>query len=176
MSDLGGFSYLRPCGPEDDAFLYDVFCTTWASEVAALPNPRLAPHVMRIRHIAQERQFASLHPGHQRFVVLHDDQPAGRLYVHERGSRMHVLDLTLLPCFRARGLGTRVTRDLFGEATERGKSVTLRLARRNVRACEFQSSLGFRLVGADDVDNFFEWTPPSVDSPADASACVAQSA
>ena len=30
------------------------------------------------------------------------------------------LDLSVLQCFRARGLGSRVTRDLFGEATEHG--------------------------------------------------------
>ena len=45
--------------------------------------------------------------------------------------------------------------------------MTLRLARRNVRACELYSSLGFRLVAADDVDNFFEWTPPAIDAPCD---------
>lgn len=167
MGSLGRLAYLRPCVPEDESFLYDVFCTTWASEVAALPNPNLAPHVLRIQHISQERQFTTRYPGHQRFVVIHDDEPAGRLYVHQRGSTMHVVDLTLLPRFRARGLGTLLTRDLFDEATAHGSSVTIRLARRNVRACDLYSSLGFRLVRADDVDSFFEWTPPTLDAPCD---------
>jgi GNAT superfamily N-acetyltransferase len=167
MGRLGRLAYLRPCVPADDAFLYDVFCTTWASEVAALPNPRLAPHVLRIQHIAQERQFASRHPGHQRYVVLHDDEPAGRLFVHERRSSMHVVDLTLLPRFRGWGLGAGLTRDLLADATEHGRSVTIRLARRNVRACDLYSSLGFRLAQADDVDSYFEWTPPAIDAPGD---------
>ena len=41
----------------------------------------------------------------------------------------------------------------------------MRLARRNLRACDLYSSLGFRLVQADDVENFFEWTPPAIDAP-----------
>ena len=167
MGSLARLAYLRPCVPADETFLYDVFCTTWASEVAALPNPNLAPHVLRIQHIAQERQFSSRFPGHQRFVVIADDEPAGRLFVHERGSRMHVVDLTLLPRFRARGLGTRLTLDLFAAATEHGRSVNVRLARRNFRACDLYSSLGFRLLQADDVDSFFEWTPPAIDAPVD---------
>jgi ribosomal protein S18 acetylase RimI-like enzyme len=167
MGSHGRLAYLRPCGRADDAFLYDVFCTTWASEVAALPNPNLAPHVLRIQHIAQERRFTNCYPGHQRFVVVHDGEPAGRLYLHERGARMHVVDLTLLPRFRARGLGTQLTRDLFVQATEHGKTVTVRLARRNTRACDLYSSLGFRLVRTDDLDNYFEWTPPALDEQVD---------
>ena len=89
MTPLGSLTYLRPCAASDDAFLYAVFSTTWESEVAALPNQNLAQHVLRIQHIAQERRFASRYPDHERYVVLVDGQPAGRLYVHQD-------DLTLM--------------------------------------------------------------------------------
>jgi ribosomal protein S18 acetylase RimI-like enzyme len=160
MGSLGRLAYLRPCEDDDDGFLYDVFCTTWENEVAALPNPNLAQHVLRIQHIAQERRFASRYPGHHRFVVLVDGEDAGRVYVHEGHSSLHVIDLTLLPAFRSAGVGTRLARDVFGYAAERGMSVTLRVPRRNRRACELYSSLGFRLVRVDDLDNYFEWRPP----------------
>jgi len=45
MRSLEELPYLRACVDGDDTFLYDVFCTTWESEVAALPNPKLAQHV-----------------------------------------------------------------------------------------------------------------------------------
>lgn len=159
MRRLDSLDYLRPCMPEDDAFLYDVFCTTWESEIAALPNPNLALHVLRIQHTAQERRFAIRYPGFQRFVVV-DGEPMGRLYVHEGTSSMHVIDVTLLPRFRSRGLGTRLARDLFAYATDSGRTITLRVARRNLRANDLYGSLGFRLIRADDLDNYFEWTPP----------------
>lgn len=159
MALLGSISYLRSCTDADDAFVYDVFCTTWESEVAALPNQNLARHVLRIQHIAQERRFAGRYPGHHRFIVVEDGQPAGRLYVHETDSMLHVIDLTLMPQFRSRGIGRRVFRDLFTYATREGKSITVRVGRRDERVTSFYASLDFRLVAVDDVDNYFEWTP-----------------
>jgi ribosomal protein S18 acetylase RimI-like enzyme len=162
MTPLGRLTYLRPCTASDDAFLYALFSTTWESEVAALPNQNLAQHVLRIQHIAQERRFASRYPGHDRFVVLVDDRPAGRLYVHQSGLSMHVVDLTLMPEFRSRGLGSSVVRDLFEVAAQERQSVTLRVGRRNRQATDLCSRLGFSLVMVDDLDNHFEWTPADV--------------
>ncbi len=158
MRTLGGIRYLRPCTEADNAFVYDVFCTTWEHEVAALPNQNLAQHVLRIQHIAQERRFQSRYPSHQRYIVLVDGEPAGRLYVHEGDSVIQVIDLTLMPQFRNRGIGTRVFRDLFSYAAQEGRSISLRVARRNERATDFYTSLGFELVTVDDLDNYFEWT------------------
>jgi ribosomal protein S18 acetylase RimI-like enzyme len=170
MGSLGRLAYLRPCEDDDDGFLYDVFCTTWENEVAALPNPNLARHVLRIQHIAQERRFASRYPGHQRFVVLVDGEDAGRVYVHEGLSTLHVIDLTLLPEFRSEGVGTRLVGDLLAHATEREVPVTLRLPRRNKRAGELYTSHGFRLVRVDDLDSYLEWTPPAGSSASAGSA------
>ena len=55
MADLGRLSCLRPSEPADDAFLYEVFATTWESEVAALPNQHLARHGQFLERIAAER-------------------------------------------------------------------------------------------------------------------------
>jgi ribosomal protein S18 acetylase RimI-like enzyme len=162
MADLAGFARLRRCDASDDAFLYDVFVTTWQSEVAALPNQNLAQHVLRIQHIAQERRFASGFPGHERYVVLDGDEPAGRLYVDQSGQDVALLDLTLLPAFRGHGLGSAVVRDLLTEAGREDRKVTLRVPRRQIRATDFYTRLGFRLVSVDDVDNFFDWEPLTV--------------
>jgi GNAT superfamily N-acetyltransferase len=163
MADLTGLARLRRCDASDDAFLYDVFATTWQSEVAALPNQNLAQHVLRIQHIAQERRFASGFPEHERYVVLEDGEPAGRLYVDQSGVDIVLLDLTLLPDFRCRGLGTRVMRDLLTEASRDSRKVTLRVPRRQHRTTDFYTRLGFRLVSVDDVDNFFDWEPATAD-------------
>ena len=161
MNILETVTRLRACTKADDAFLYDVFCTTWAHEVAALPNQNLAQHVLRIQHIAQERRFANRYPAHQRYVVLEDGEPAGRLYVSEDGSILDVIDLTLMPGFRGRGVGTELLRDIFEHATREDEMIRLRIERRNQRGADFYSSLGFRMVSADDVDNHFEWVSPA---------------
>jgi GNAT superfamily N-acetyltransferase len=159
MTSAGRQTYLRPAQASDDAFLYDVFCTTWADEVAALPNQNLAQHVLRIQHIAQERRFAQQYPDHQRYVVVEDGEPAGRLYLYHDETTTHVVDVTMLPRFRSHGLGARVFADLFAQCAEQGRTVSLRVSRRNRRAVELCNRLGFTLTAVDDLENHFRWAP-----------------
>lgn len=105
--------YLRPACDADDQFLFTIFCTRWESEVALLPNPKLAGHVLRIQHIAQERRYRTHFPSYERFVVLEDGQQAGRLYVDRAQTPPYIVDLTLLRQFRRRGIGNRIFRDLY---------------------------------------------------------------
>jgi ribosomal protein S18 acetylase RimI-like enzyme len=168
MVGIGRWSYLRACTPADDAFLYDVFATTWESEVAALPNQNLARHVLRIQHIAQERRFGKHFAGYQRFVVVDDaGRQAGRLYVCDTVSTMHLVDLTLLPQFQGRGIGTRILRDLMAEVSRTGQNLDLRVARANERAVDLYARLGLELVDADHVDHTFSWDPARQGVPAD---------
>jgi len=165
MSDLTSLARLRSCRASDDALLYDIFCTTWQSEVAALPNQNLAQHVLRIQHIAQERRFAKRYPDYERFVVVEDGEPAGRLYVARTGPQVEIVDLTLLTAYRSRGIGTALVRGLCELATREDLAISLRVGRRLRRVTEFYLRLGFDLVDVDDLDNTFEWTPARVEAP-----------
>lgn len=169
MADLRRLTYVRPCKQSDDVFLYDVFCTTWQSEVAALPNQNLARHVLRIQHIAQERRFAGRYPGHQRYVLMHEGEAAGRLYLHESGSTMQIVDLTLLPQFRHLGIGSRLLVDLMKQAVQDSAVITTEVGRRIKDVTGFLAAMGFDLVSVDDLDNHFEWRPTSVEAPAESS-------
>jgi len=162
MDLLGSIACLRACTEADDAFVYDVFSTTWESEVAALPNQNLARHVLRIQHTAQERRFDTRYPGHRRFVVTHDQERVGRFYLFASGSSLHIVDLTLLPQFRRRGIGTRLVSDLMGEASSDGHRVSMRVSRDDRSAIGLYASLGFHLQSSDDLDHYFEWTPAPV--------------
>jgi ribosomal protein S18 acetylase RimI-like enzyme len=159
------FAYLRPAIDADESFLFEVFCSTWEEEVAAMPNPALTQHFLRIQYTAQNRRFATRFPGYERHVVLHDDKDAGRFYLHRTPTMLHAIDMTLLPEFRSLGIGTTMVREAFEEATEHGQTVSLRVARRNQRAAALYDSLGFRLVTMDDMDCYFEWTPGETPNP-----------
>jgi ribosomal protein S18 acetylase RimI-like enzyme len=164
--ELATLSYLKPARPDDNDFLYEVFCTTWQDEVAALPNQNLARHVLRIQHTAQERRFDNRYPGHRRFVVSHDGERVGRFYLFASGSVLHIVDLTLLPQFQRRGVGTRLVRDLMTEASSDGHRVSMCVPRRNGTPLELFASRGFDLVSSDDLDHYFEWTPAPAPAPA----------
>lgn len=158
MVALRGLPYLRPCDPSDDDFLYEVFATTWESEVAALPNQNLARHVLRIQHTAQERRFAHRYPGHRRVLVTHEGERAGRLYLFGTDLEVQVLDLTLLPRFHATGLEELVVRALMAEAARDGRPLTIQVDRADERAATLYTSMGFDLVSLDDTHLVLRWT------------------
>lgn len=160
MGDLGWGDCVRRATSEDDGFLYDVFCTTWQTEVTALPNPNLVHHFLRIQFTAQNRRFQQRFPDFERWVVMSGDKRAGRLFLHRTRAVLSVVEITLLPEFRSGGLGTRVLRRLTNEAVEHGQTVSLRVERRNLRAANLYNTIGFRLVGMDDQDSYFEWAAP----------------
>ncbi|MGN6129426.1 MAG: GNAT family N-acetyltransferase [Nocardioidaceae bacterium] len=159
MEDLAGSPHLRPATDDDEQFLFDVFTTTWAEEVAALPNPNLAAHVLRIQHTAQERRFEARYGDYDRFVIVHDGRRAGRFYAQSTPTMVHAIDMTLLPEFRSQGIGSRIVGDLLAMTARNGQSVTLRVPRRNTRAIALYEASGFRLVTVDDLDCYFEWSP-----------------
>ena len=159
MDDLGWGNCTRRATPQDEAFLFDVFCSTWQKEVAAMPNPDLVQHFLRIQYTAHNTKLWVRFPDHERWIVLHEDKRAGRFFLHRSPSMLHIVEITLLPEFRSAGIGTRILRDVMAEAVRNGQSVSLRVPRRNIRAANLYNALGFSLVTMDDQDSYFEWTP-----------------
>ena len=160
VGNLGWGTGLRPATAADEPFLFDVFSTTWQNEVAALPDPTLVRHFLRIQYTAQNTRFQARFPGYERWIIEHENKRAGRFFVHRSASVLHIVEITLMPEFRSTGIGSRVLRAMMAEATERDQSVSLRVPRRNVRAARLYDTMGFELVTMDDQDSYFEWTPP----------------
>jgi GNAT superfamily N-acetyltransferase len=153
------FDCLRAVRQTDEPFLFDVFCTAWEQEVAAMPDARLVRHFLRIQYTAQETRFRRRFPGHERYVITHKGEDAGRAYLHRTASMLHAVDMILLPRFRSLGIGSRLVRDLFAQARDAGQQVSIRVPRRNERASRLYAGLGFRLVAMDDLDRYYEWDP-----------------
>ncbi len=155
----GRFAHLRPATAADDAFLYEVFTSLWTEEVSLMPNPQLVQHFLRIQYTAQQQRFDARHPHMQRFVVMCEGEPAGRLFLDRTPSLVHVVELTLLPRFRARGLCSTLIRDVVAEAHQNGQTVSIRADRRSATGAAICERLGFRMVVVDDQDRYFEWSP-----------------
>lgn len=161
MHEVGTRAWLRPADAEDEGVLFEVFSSTWQRAVAAMPNPALTQHFLRIQYTAQERRFATRYPELERFVVMVGDQPAGRMFLYRSTTSIHLVDLTLLPTFHDRGLGAALVRELMDDAVAQQMSITIRLERTDSAAQERYRRAGFVPVGADHVDVYLEWTPPA---------------
>jgi ribosomal protein S18 acetylase RimI-like enzyme len=149
---------LRPIAAEDMEFLLRVYGSTRADELALVPDWSAAQKeaFVRMQFEAQHAWYQEHYGGAQFDVVLVDGEPAGRLYVHRRGSEIRLVDITLLPEFRGRGLGGRLLADLMAEAAAAGKPLTIHVEKYNP-AMRLYRRLGFTAIADRGPYDLMEW-------------------
>lgn len=99
---------LRPATPADDAWQLAIYGSSRADELALTgwPTEQCRDFVTQ-QHRAQQQHYTRHFPQSVCHLVLVGDAVAGRLWLDEREDTLHILDITLLPAWRGRGLGTR---------------------------------------------------------------------
>jgi ribosomal protein S18 acetylase RimI-like enzyme len=94
---------------------------------------------------AQHGYYATNFPKAEFAIVELDGRPVGRFYVDRSEHEFRVIDIALLPDFRAHDIGTRLLRDLIAEASAVGRAITLHVERFNP-ARDWYERLGFASV------------------------------
>lgn len=159
------FVSLRPTTPADREFLYLVYAGTRQEELALTDwDDARKSAFLRMQFEAQTVYYVENYPGADFLVILAGGEPAGRLYLHRRPGEIRVVDISLLPEFRNRGIGTALLRDLFAEASGRRASVTIHVEHFNP-ALQLYGRLGFKPVEERGVYYFMKWTPEETDGP-----------
>jgi ribosomal protein S18 acetylase RimI-like enzyme len=137
---------LRQAEPGDREFLYRVYASTRAEELAVVPwDDSEKDAFLRAQFDAQDRWYREHYAGASFDVVLIDGEPAGRLYVYRSAAEIRIVDIALLPERRGRGVGTALLRDLLAEADAAGKRVTIHVERFNP-ALRLYERLGFAVA------------------------------
>jgi ribosomal protein S18 acetylase RimI-like enzyme len=135
---------LRPIREEDLEFLLRLYATTRADEMAMVTDwtDEQKDAFVRMQFQAQHAWYQEHYGDAQFDLVLVDGIPAGRLYVHQRAAEIRLVDISLLPEYRRRGIGTALLRELFAESAESGKPVTIHVEKFNP-AMRLYERLGF---------------------------------
>jgi ribosomal protein S18 acetylase RimI-like enzyme len=137
---------LRPITAGDEAFLFRVYAETRTEELAQVPwSDEQKQAFLWSQFSAQHRHYVENYPGAEMSVVLRNDVPAGRLYLHRRADEIRIMDIALLPEHRRAGLGTRLLRAVLSEAEAAGKPVRLHVERFNPGLALYER-LGFVLA------------------------------
>lgn len=154
---------LRPVDPEDSAFLFSVYASTRADEMALVAwSPAQKDAFLRSQYAAQDRFYRENYPGAVFQIILLDEKPAGRLYIHRRADEIRIMDIALLPGFRGHGTGTRLLQQVIDEGRARNLPVTIHVERFNP-ALRWYERLGFHLAEDKGVYLFLKWSPPEKD-------------
>jgi ribosomal protein S18 acetylase RimI-like enzyme len=150
---------LRPVNGNDEGFLLQLYASTREEEIAAWgwpPSQRDAFLQMQFR--AQQNSYRATYPAADCSLILADGGTIGRLIVSRQAEQILLVDISILPEYRNRGIGTKLIRDLSRETEAAGGSLALQVAQTN-RVISLYERLGFRVVGADEMYRRMEWRP-----------------
>ena len=148
---------LRPIGPEDETFLRRVYADTREEELAQVPwEPEQKERFLDLQFRAQDVAYRSNYPGAEFYIVLVNEEPAGRLYVHRLQGEIRVMDIALLTPYRRKGIGARLLKDIQREAEDSTRAVTIHVEVFNPAQRLYQR-LGFVPVADNGVYRLMEW-------------------
>ena len=153
--------HLRAATEADRDFLMEVYASTREAELAMVPWDAAAKRLF-VEHqfTAQDRHYKQHYHDTSYDVIVADGEPAGRLYVARWQREIRIVDITLLPAFRGRGLGTWLLRELMAEADTTGRKLSIHVERENP-ARRLYARLGFSDAGEHGVYLLMERPPAS---------------
>jgi ribosomal protein S18 acetylase RimI-like enzyme len=150
---------LRPIGPADEAFLYDLYVSTRQREMALVDWSDAIKHAFLQQQFSAQQIHYRAHFTDASFqLVLVDDKPAGRLYVARWPHEIRVVDIALLSEYRGSGIGTALLQSLQNESKAANKPLTLHVERSNP-ALRLYTRLGFSQKDDLGAYLFLEWSP-----------------
>ena len=127
---------LRPATAEDEPFLRQLFNST-RPDLLLLPLEMAGP-LIDMQYRAQRMHYEKGFPNAEEMIVVRDEAPVGRMITWDGGDDLHLVDISLLPEFRGRGIGTSLLSSLIAK----GRPVTL-MVRADNPAHRLYRRLGF---------------------------------
>jgi ribosomal protein S18 acetylase RimI-like enzyme len=151
--------HLRPFVEEDLPFIFSLYASTRMAEMALTGWPQEQVQAFLIQQFqAQHHHYQTYYPGGLFAVIERDGEPIGRWYVRSGGEEARLIDVTLRPADRNRGIGSLLMEGLQREARDRGLPIRLHVEPFNP-AYRLYQRFGFTLLEERGVYHFLEWKP-----------------
>jgi ribosomal protein S18 acetylase RimI-like enzyme len=149
---------LRPETENDVPFLRLLYISTRWEELAPIIEWTEAQKVafLESQFALQRHHYRTYYGSADWGVLEHADTPMGRLYVDRQAKTLLVVDVSLLPEWRRRGIGTALMLDVCAEARAGGKTVTIAVEKYNP-AQRLYRRLGFHETSDEGIYWFMEW-------------------
>ncbi|HEY0107203.1 MAG TPA: GNAT family N-acetyltransferase [Rhizomicrobium sp.] len=150
---------LRRETDEDVPFLARLYASTREAELAPIPwTPEQKAAFLAQQFQAQRHDYRTRIRDCRFEVLEHRGSPMGRLYLQDRPSRLHVVDIALMPEWRGKGIGTQMLEALQAEGSASGRGVGIFVEKLNP-ALRLYRRLGFIDVMDHDIHLEMEWMP-----------------
>ncbi|MEY4532039.1 MAG: hypothetical protein RLZZ156_2762 [Deinococcota bacterium] len=116
---------LKPETEADIALQFLLYASSRAEELAVVPwTPEQKQTFLEQQFLAQRSHYYQHYQGATFDLILLDNVPVGRFYVH-RGIEIRLMDIIVAPEYQKRGVAKWCFEQLFREAKESGLAITL---------------------------------------------------
>jgi len=112
----------------------------------------------RMQSILQDAHYKKVFPNAVFEIIEYNKKTVGRLYTHESENEITGIDISLLPEFRGRGIGTKILRSLLAKAADKQKIFATQVERNNP-AYQLYLRLGFKYTGDNGTYYCLEYRP-----------------
>lgn len=148
---------LRPVRADDAEFLLHVYAGTREAELAISGWDQAQQDAfVRMQFAAQQRYYGAAFPQGEHSIILVDGQPVGRIYTADCEDEIRILDITLVPERRGRGVGTPLIKEVLARGQRSGKPVQIYVENFNPALRLFER-LGFAKIQDDGFNLLLEW-------------------
>ena len=143
---------LREVVDTDAPFLFHLFCAVRGPEYEPMSlAPDQLQMLLQMQFRAQTASYEAQYPASDHDIVMVDGTAAGRTLVHRSPSQFVLADISLLPQYRNRGIGTALVSQLIEDARDAGAPLACSVAVSNAGSLRFHQRLGFRVMKQDEV-------------------------
>jgi ribosomal protein S18 acetylase RimI-like enzyme len=147
----------RPITDADLPFLFQVYASTRAEELAVTPwSDAQKASFLNMQFRAQHTHYQQHYAAADYLVIERDGQDIGRLYLERTPLDLHLIDIALLPGHRGKGTGEALLRDLMDEAAAAAKPITIFVEKFNP-AMRLYQRLGFQTEEDKGVYDLMRW-------------------
>ena len=131
----------------DRLFLQSLYASTRAEEVRLTGWPaELQERFLAQQFAAQHQHYRANYPRAEWLIIEDGGRPIGRLYLEEWEREIRIIDISLAPDARGRGIGGAILADVMEDAGSRGKFVSIHVEVNNP-ARSLYERLGFTKAG-----------------------------
>jgi GNAT superfamily N-acetyltransferase len=149
----------RPVGPDDDAFLLELYASTRADEMRMVPWTAEQQHAfVKTQFTAQQEHYQMKYPMANHEIILSSERPVGHVYVARLAEEIRIVDITVMPRERNRGIGSFWLSRLLNEAGSTGKVVRIYVENFSPSLRLFER-LRFKQVEEHGIHLLLEWSP-----------------
>lgn len=144
----------------DLAFIEALYFSTRDEELALSGWPEAQKHAfLTQQHRAQHQHYQSYYPDAERLILEEGGTAIGRLYIDTWAHELRIVDISLIPAVRGRGIGEAVLRDVIEWAAAADKGVSIHVEKFNP-ARRLYLRLGFTVVEDKGVYDLMELGTP----------------